>query len=57
MLENSKEDKPTVKAKVRNFFVLHLIRGKKRTIYQKNEIVWLTPAEAKKHQHLIEIIN
>ncbi len=48
---------PTVKCRVRNQFPLHLVRGKKKEIYEHNDIVWLTPDEAKKHEHLIEVVE
>lgn len=47
--------KPTLKCRVRNQFPLHLIRGKRHEVYLHNDIVWLTPDEAKKYQHLIEV--
>ena len=50
-------DKPTLKCRVRNQFPLHLVRGRRTDIYEHNDIVWLTDAEARKYQHLIEIEN
>lgn len=55
--QKTNEDKPTLKCRVRNQFPLHLIRGRRHEIYEKDDIVWLTEAEAKKHQHLIEVEN
>lgn len=55
--EEQKTDKPSVKVRVRNKMPLHLIRGKKQEIYTHNEVAWLTPVEAKKYQHLIEVIK
>ncbi|MEN9518297.1 MAG: hypothetical protein RLZZ381_885 [Cyanobacteriota bacterium] len=54
-LQKEKSNQPNIKARVRNPMPLHLVRGEKRDIYQHNEIVWLTDAEAKQYQHLIEI--
>lgn len=51
------DDKPTIKTKVRKYFVMHLVRGEKREIYREDEIVWLTPSEVKQYGHLIEVIN
>lgn len=51
------EDKPTVKTKIRKYFVMHLVRGQKREIYREDEIVWLTPREVKHYAHLIEVIE
>ena len=55
--QKTMSDKPTLKCRVRNQFPLHLIRGTRREIYEHNDIVWLTDAEAKKHRRLIEIEN
>ena len=53
--QREKSDSPNIKARVRNSMPLHLVRGNKRDIYEKDEIVWLTEAEVKQYQHLIEI--
>ena len=55
--QKTREDKPTLKCRVRNPYPLHLIRGRRHEIYEQDNIVWLTPAEAKKYQHLIEVEN
>ena len=51
------QDKPTVKVRVRKYFVMHLVRGQKQEIYREDETVWLTEPEVKKYQHLIEVID
>ena len=53
--QKEKSNQPNIKARVRNSMPLHLVRGSKRDIYEKDEIVWLTDAESKQYQHLIEI--
>lgn len=52
-----KKEKPTIKARVRNF-TMYLVRDEKTTeIFEPGEVVFLTTDQAKHYQHLIDIIN